>query len=201
MTENVTDVQLCYSRDGVNFKRFEPGKTWFKRGKPGSWNQYMINIPNPPIEVGDEIYIYYSGSKNHHDWWITGLKEGLNVPEASDLSKVGYALGLARMKRDRYVSLSAFDVRDGVIVTKPFHSRGRRLVINARCRPGGSIQVEAADKDGKPLKGFERENCTPFTGDSVTHTVKWKGKTNIPKRSKLHFYMKDADLFTFEFTK
>ncbi len=123
----------------------------------------MVNIPNPPVEVGDDLYVYYSGSKNHHDWWIVGQKEGLTVPEAYDMNMVDYSMGLAKMKKDRFVSLSAFDVRQGVLVTKPFWSLGRQLAINANCRKTGSIEVEVADKDGNILPGFERQKANSQT--------------------------------------
>ena len=59
------------------------------------------------MQVGDEVYIYHGGARNHHDWWIVGMKAGLDVPEATDMNLVGYGLGLANMKVDRFVSLSA----------------------------------------------------------------------------------------------
>ncbi|MEA3558205.1 MAG: hypothetical protein U9R75_03030, partial [Candidatus Thermoplasmatota archaeon] len=97
-TENTMDVQLLYSRNGKDFERVQPAKPWLTRGPQGSWSQHMVNTYGGPVEVDDELYIYHGGAKNHHDWWIVGMREDLDVPEATDMSRVGYGLGLAKMK-------------------------------------------------------------------------------------------------------
>ena len=204
MTENTMDVQLLFSRDGTHFQRVQPGKPWLETGGPGSWDELMVNIYGAPVTVDDEIYLYYGGSNNHHDWWITGVRENLDVPEARDLSRVNYALGLARIKVDRFVSLSALPVREGILVTRPSRSEGTRLFINSQTRAGGYVKVALADGNGKVIPGFEAENCTVFQGDSVSHRVIWKDQKEVPTGGrfvKLQFFMKDADLFSFQLQK
>ncbi len=199
-TENTMDVELLYSRNGRDFARVEPGKAWLTRGEPGSWDALMVNAYGGPVDVGDELYVYHGGAKNHHDWWIVGSREGLDTPEATDMGLVGYGLGLKKMKRNRFVSLSAGRVRKGILVTKPFHSAEGKLVINALCRAGGGIRVAAADGSGRVLEGFEEHACRPFEGDSTSHVVRWENKDTLPGGwRKLFFYLRDADLFTFRF--
>ena len=84
MTDNTMDVQLVYSRDGKHFTRVRPGQPWLAPGGPGSWDQYMVTICSKPIEVGDDLYVYHAGAKNHHDWWIVGAQEGLDCAEAGN---------------------------------------------------------------------------------------------------------------------
>jgi hypothetical protein len=201
MTENTMDVQLIYSRNGKDFKRIRPGQPWLERGGPGSWDEFMVNIPNPPVRVGDDLYVYHGGAQNHHDWWITGVREGLDVPEVKDFSNVSYGLGLAKMKVDRFVSMRALDVREGVLITKPFRTDGQHLVINAKCHENGSITAEVTDASGVPLTGFEQENCRSFKGDQTDHQVQWRSDKSIPTGEfiKLRFFINNADLFTFEF--
>jgi hypothetical protein len=203
MTKNTMDVQLCYSRDGRTFERIEPGHAWLQTGHKDAWDRFMVNMPNAPVQVEDELYVYYGGSGNHHDWWIKGAYEGLDVPEAYDISKVNYALGLARMKVDRYLSLSNFGVRDGLLVTKPFQKQGDHLVINAKCRSGGSITVEVTDGNGSVLPGYERENCISFTEDGVDQRIRWQNKQTLPVNGfiKLRFFITNASLYTFQFVK
>lgn len=201
MARNTMDVQLLYSRDGSSFQRIQPGQAWLESGPEGSWDDCMVNVYGEPIAVGDDLYIYYGGSRNHHDWWIVGDREGLDVGEARELDNVRYSLGLAKMKKDRFVSLSAFDVREGIVVTRPFRAAGERLFINAACRPGGYIGVAIATEDGSVLPGFEQSQCIRFSGDSVDHRVEWRDAPVMPARSgflKLHFFMKEADLFSFQ---
>jgi hypothetical protein len=200
MTENTMHVQLVFSRDGVNFQRIQPGVPWLEP-EQGSWDGLMVNVYSPPVPVGDDLYVYYGGSNNHHDWWIEGRREKLNVPEATDLGLVNYSLGLLRMKADRFVSLTALAVREGLLVTRPFVAEGGRLVVNARCRPGGSVRVAVADGDGKVIPGFEAQHCEEFRGDDTAHAVRWKDGPMIPfnrKFIRLHFYLRDADLFSFQ---
>lgn len=201
MARNTMDVQLVYSRDGATFQRVQPGQAWLIAGPEGSWDDCMVNVYGEPVAVGDELYIYYGGSRNHHDWWIVGDREGLDVPEAADLDLVEYSLGLAKMKRDRFVSLSAFDVREGIVVSRLFRASGSRLFINAACQPGGYIRVALAREDGSILPGFEASNSVTFTGDKVDHEVRWIGDLHVEADNgflKLQFFLKSADLFSFQ---
>lgn len=204
MTENTLDVQLLYSRDGTQFQRIQPGQPWLRTGRPGDWDQFMVNIYGEPVVVGDDLYIYYGGANNHHDWWIVGTREHLDVPEARDLSKVNYALGLAHLKVDRFVSLRALAVREGILVTRPFRSQGTRLYINAQCRKAGYVKAAVTDAAGRVLPGFDAESCRAFDGDSVTHHLTWLDRQEIPALKgsiKLQFFLRNADLFSFQLTR
>ena len=204
MTENTMDVQLLFSRDGNHFQRILPGQPWLETGDPGDWDQFMVNVYGPPVVVGDEIYLYYGGASNHHDWWAVGDQENLDVPEAQDLNQVNYALGLAHMKLDRFVSLTALPVRQGILVTRPFRSEGNKLYINARCGDEGYVKVAVTDGFGEVIPGFEAKNCQIFDGDGVSSPIRWAGRQEIPNQGrfvKLQFFMKDADLFGFQLKK
>lgn len=204
MTDNQIDVQLVYSRDGKRFQRVRPGQAWLTWSGEDSkkWDSTQVMCTSKPLVVGDELYVYYCGSTVHHDWWMVGGLEGLDVPEATDMNLVSYSLGLAKMKKDRFVSISSAEAREGLIVTPPvFPKGGRKLILNVKTRPGGAVRVALADGQGTVLKGFEKESCVPFTGDSVEHRVVWKGQKKLPSISPigLYFYLDKADLFSFQF--
>jgi hypothetical protein len=171
----------------------------------------MTTLSHGPIEVGDELYVYHGGSSNHHDWWITGGREGLKVPEANDMGKVNYALGLAKLRLDGYVSLDAGPVRRGIVITRPVMSDGNRLVINARCRDGGSIAAEVVNLKDEIFPGFSRRECDLFQGDNVRHCFSWKGRNELPPADperakypelefgrfrKFRFFMENAELYS-----
>jgi hypothetical protein len=197
-TDNTMDVQLLYSRNGHDFRRIQPGRPWLAAGDGTSWDRCMVNAYGGPVAVGDELYVYHGGAQNHHDWWIVGRREGLGVPEAQDMSRVGYALGLAVMKADRFVGLAANGVRLGVLATRPFFSDGGRLVINARCAAGGSIRVAVLDSAGIVVHGLGNSECLPFTSDTVSHEVTWTGRHTVPEGwISLRFSIDDAELFSF----
>ena len=210
MVSNTFTIQLAHSRDGRNWRRIGPGHTWLDRGSIGSWEEFMVSISSPPLVVGDEMWVYYGGAKNHHDWWFSA--EQLDVPEARDRDRVGYCLGLATMRKDGFVSLGANQVREGLLQTQPFSSNGDRLMINAICGPKGYIKVEVSDQFGNGMPGNGLADCDIFTGDSVDHVVTWKGnptarvsETNLwhspsaPYRI-LRFIMRDAELYSFRLT-
>ncbi len=200
MTRNTKDLHLLYSRDGRNFRKVQPGRAWIEPGPERSWDCCSAMTPSPPIVVGDELHVYYGGTANHHDWWALGMNENIDHPEAKDITTVTYSMGLARMKVDRFLSLSAVREREGVIVTRPFFTSGGTLRLNARCRREGYIAVQVANGEtGSVLEGYARETCGVFQGDETAAEVHWSaGKGTLHAGCyRLHFFLRDADLFTF----
>ena len=201
--ENVMDVQLVFSRDGRTWQRMAQRQPILERGEPGTWDCGFVGVTTPPIRVGDELWIYYGGSNAHHDWWITGLREGLDVPEARDLSMVRHGLGLARLRADGFVSLRAGPVREGLLVTRSMDSAGNHLEINAACGPGGQLAVEITDVNDEVIPGYSRDDSDTFFGDAVTHICTWRHQSQIdcPDKVKLRCWMRNADLYSLRWVK
>ena len=220
MVSNTMHVELVHSRDGRSWRRVAPGRPWLEPGPPGAWDQFMVNANSAPLAVdGDELRVYFGGARNHHDWWFAGPTENRDdpsrwnhAPEVDDMGEVGYALGLARIRRDGFVSLDASLEREGVIATEPFVTEGDTLLINACCRAGGYVKVEVTDTHDRPLAGAIESDCDPFTGDSVAHTVTWGGRPTIPMATRdiddirmpaipyrrLRFTLRGAELYSFQ---
>ena len=215
---NKMRTRLVYSRDGKTWHHLNKRQPFLVPQGEGKWDAYMVTISQGPIEVGDELYIYYGGAINHHDWWITGAREGLKAPEVStetwgkaDNSKVSYALGLAKLRLDGFVSLDARAPRRGILITRPLISEGKQLVINARCRDGGSIAAEVVNLRDEVFPGYSRQECDVFKGDEVRHICSWKGKSELPpvpsryprypepefeRYRKFRFYMENVELYS-----
>lgn len=213
MVSNTLDVQLVHSRDGRKWNRISPGQPWLQLGGPGSWDEFYVSTPRIPTTEGPEMLIFHGGAKNHHDWWQVGQQEGLDVPEATDWSRVGMGLGVARLRRNGFVSLGAHRVREGSLLTQPFVSPGDRVLINAECDPGGYIKVRAEDVNGNPLPGRDVPDCDVFTADSISHTVTWGGDATLPMPApgsgevvyttripyrRLRFIMRAARIYSFQ---
>ena len=210
-TANTMAVRLVYSRDGKTWHYLNKGQPFLRPGGEGRWDAYLVTmVSRSPLEVGDELYFYHSGAINHHDWWICGAREGLPVPEATDMSKVAFGLGLARLRLDGFCSLDAGPARRGIFVTRPVISDGKQLVVNARCLPGGSISAEIVNVKDEVFPGYSRQECDVFTGDAVKHVFSWKGKTELPAAAKdraeypkaeferfrkIRFYMEKAEVY------
>ncbi|MFH0962457.1 MAG: hypothetical protein V2A58_00435 [Planctomycetota bacterium] len=202
--ENTMHVRLAYSYDGKNWEWADQRRTWLTSAKMSGrdWDSIMIYLGSPPIGVGDEDWVYYAGAKNHHDWFMTGCLEGIDHPEARDMSKVGYHLGLAKMRRDGYVSLTTSPHREGIMVTRPCFMEGNRIVLNAKTAADGFVGVEVRDENAQAVTGYSREEFDTFRGDSVRHVCTWKGRAQAEFRGyyKLIFTMRKAELYSFQST-
>ena len=203
LVDNVMEMYLLYGRDESEWKRFPVPRPLIQRGPEGSYDHLGVETPTQPLVVGDEVWVYYGGMNVHHDWWLTGQEEELDLPEVRDpaLSENGHHLCLATIRLDGWASLDA-TVREGLVETKPLFSTGSRLWINARCEADGYVDVEVTDAWGSPWDGYSRQECQTFTGDSVHHPVAWAGSetvNDIATGVKLKFYLRNAELYGFQF--
>ncbi|UCD28171.1 MAG: hypothetical protein JSV03_13915, partial [Planctomycetota bacterium] len=109
-----------------------------------------------PFVVGDELRFYYSGRTYRHSPY-QGKDKGIS----------GGGIGLATIKRDRFVSLSAsFD--GGHIITKPLNLKGRTLHLNAKS-DYGEILVKVIDQDDTVIAQSKPLKC-----DSLDAVVEWE---------------------------
>ena len=194
------EVRLLFSRDGLRFRPTDRARAFLAPRGQGHWDTHMVSMTSQPIEMGDEWWFYHGGTDSHHDWWI-GPPEGIDEPEANDPQKfVHFGLGLAKLRREGIASLDGSRQRLGYVLTRPLMSPGVRLLINARCREGGSIRAEVLDLNGRPIDNCSLAACNPFMGDSTCHTVTWGKNQSIPTAGqwrKIHFQLRDAEIFSF----
>ncbi len=181
------DVQLAVSHDGVHFTRVgdrtpagcvPAGRIPFlPNGPVGSWDRFNQSLAcNPPIAVGSELRFYYAGRTYRHAPYAgkdTGPKAG--------------SIGLARIPRDRFVSLDAsFD--GGEIRTRLLKFQGKRLHLNAKC-DFGEINVELLNAAGQSIA-----RSKPIHRDSLDIPVDW-ATGNLESRAVLRVTLKNACLF------
>lgn len=200
--ENEREVQLLMSRDGLRWKTTAKRRPFLEPRGPGNYDAYMTSLVSPPIEVGDELWFYNGGSACHHDWWLWGLRDGIEHPEVHDPTLVELSLGLVRLRRDGFASLYANPYQEGTIETQSVMSEGTSLKINARCGSRGYVRAEVEDQFQNTVEPCSGENSDPFTGDSTSHTMTWKGNQAIPHKPwrKLVFHLRDAEIFSFRFS-
>ncbi|MBM4436036.1 MAG: hypothetical protein FJ029_02115 [Actinobacteria bacterium] len=70
--DNVMEFYLLHSRDGLTWRRLQDHRAYVPRGGPASFDQFGAETPVPPIDVGDELWVYFGGAKNHHDGGTSG---------------------------------------------------------------------------------------------------------------------------------
>jgi len=106
------------------------------------------------------------------------------------------------LRIDGFISATG-NATAGELVTKPLTFKGERLTLNLSTTARGSAQVEIQDADGKPIKGFALDDCTPLIGDKIAMDVAWKGNPSLTslagKTVRLRFVMKECDLYSLVF--
>ncbi len=186
-------LELVSSRDGMHWNRVEPDTTirqiyslqdtsrppLLNIGKFREFDDGMVIAPTPLL-VGDELWLYYTGYEELHDW----------LPYKS-------AIGLAKLRKDGFASLDSDEV-PGEVVTKRFENASGALQINFSA-PNGAIRVEILDAESRVIPGYERENCQPLTGDSVRGTVRWTAKNELPAGApiRLRFLLDRGRIYSF----
>ena len=203
-TYNTVNVHLIHSRDGFNWNHVRRGVPFIDTSTEG-WDCFMAETCNQPLFLDDEIRIYYAGSNLHHDWWMFGETEGLDVPEAHPGWNNGEtALGLATLRPEGFVSLDT-DAREGVLGTRAFISDGAQLSINAVCQSNGFVDIELTDSNDNIVPGYDRSSCDTFRGNSTRYIATWGGNPKLPTEilqngAKLRFYSRYASLYSLRLT-
>jgi len=213
-------TELVTSRDGIHWTRVAPHWWFLPPGLPGTWDSDHLSITKP-IVLNDEIYIYYTGNNLPCKAQLPGHRQFHLVGKVIDGMRMGYAIGLAKMRLDGFASLEGYDA-GGWLLTRPLIFDGDRLVINARAPekpftsewthaaaprpskgPFGTVRVEMTDGRGTALRGYAAKDCDPFTGDEIKKVVTWKGKSDVSplsgKTVRLRFHLHNAALYSFQF--
>ena len=183
---DTVDVQLAFSRDGRSWNRAGGRDVFMPLGnRPGAFDHKMLFTMQHPIMVGDEIWIYYVGFSGRH-----------GAPSRKELQ--GGAVGLARLRKDGFVSI---DAGEGTLTTRLLKISGDRLVINADASLG-SIKVEILDQDGEPLPGFGLKDARSVIGDQLRHLIQWSGGSDLGylkgKKIAFKFHIDRSKLFSFQ---
>ena len=207
------DTKLAVSHDGITWKKaFET--RFLETGAKGEWDSQYACICNL-IEVGDELFFYYSGANIPHD--LRGedgkrISVSKYIGEVIDGERWAYAVGLAKLRRDGFVSVEP--VKDeGRLTTRPLTFLGAKLSLNVDSSKG-MVEVEVLDRGGEPLPGYGRGDCVPITADSTRVDVQWRVGDDVLHTAgtvedltergstlraplRLRFHLTDARLYSF----
>jgi len=179
------EIQMAYSYDGYAWHRTIGRRPFIPLGKEGEWDDGFLTAQSSAVEVGDAVFIYYSGNRGGH-----------SAAAETNTRKVG----LAKVRKDRFASIAA----DGEGMVEVYHGKpeGRELVVNARAAADGVVRVEAREASGKVIPGFAAGDCGPIAGDGVRLAAGWGNKswTDLPKSANivLRFHLKKAEVFAYE---
>ncbi|MCD6322382.1 MAG: hypothetical protein J7L77_05090 [Clostridiales bacterium] len=163
--QGTMDIGLAYSRGGYCWHENYPTKRLINFSGEGNWDGQMIIPASHIILNDDEMRFYYAGCDHKHEPPYGHQK---------------LCIGVATLRPDGFVYIEAGD-ETAELFTRNFWLSDTGFEINADAS-GGEILVELCDGEGKPILGFEKENCIPITKDGLRIPIEWK---NNPDQSIL----------------
>lgn len=176
------DMQLCHSRDGRTWTRDPERRVFLGRGREGAWDGGDLRAACRSVVLDDRILIYYAGSAALH-----GLGGKQNI---------GMDIGLATLRRDGWMSLSAEDSQ-GSFVTKTLIHPGGDLYVNSAASYG-SVRVAVLDEKGARIPGLEAE----IAEDNVRAKAVFPENTFAPLAGQpihLLFTISHTEMYSFWF--
>ena len=121
------------------------------------------------------------------------------LPPAPIITYANGATGIAKLRRDGFVSLETEN--DGEIITRKLTFKGKKkhFFINAETEDGGGISVKILSADKKTVIA----ESTQFTGDSTRAELDF-GDFDLSKLEgetfRLHFYVTAGKIYSFWFS-
>lgn len=186
--DGTIDTSLAVSRDGVRWERVLDRQTFLSLGPEGTWEDGMARISQSFITVGEEIFLYYCGVQGPH----TGRK----LRTVTRTHKT--AIGLARIRRDGFVSLDA-GAEEGALLTKPMIVPAGDLHANLSPR-SGFVAATVTDTEGRAIAGFEASRR--LTADSLDAVFAFDRPPRelAGRMVRLRFTVREASLYSYWFT-
>lgn len=179
-------VDLYTSYNGKVWSRM-PGSPVLKTADFGKWDGGTIFASANLVELPDG------------NWALPYV--GYNYPHKYPRGTYEYDVGLAVWPKGRLVALHAPE--EGHFTTYAILSPGKQMRINAVTERVGSILVEVAGLDGKPLPGRSFDDAVPIVGEQYRTLVTWKRGDNLGIAAgqpvMLRFRMDKAKLYGLDF--
>jgi hypothetical protein len=81
--------------------------------------------------------------------------------------------------------------------------KGKKLLLNFSTSAPGYIKIEIRNARGTPIPGYSLNDAEELIGNYIEHPASWRSGTDINGLSnqpiRLHFLMKDANLYSIQF--
>ena len=149
-----------------------------ERGTPDQWDCGFLITQAEALRVGDEIWLYYSGSNYTH-----GTPCLYRADDPKRKTVYTGSIGLAIWSLDRFVSVDG-PAEGGRLTTVPLAFTGDRLELNINAKPNptepnksGTVRVELLDAAQRPLPGTSLSDEVKV--DSLRHMVTWGGNPDV----------------------
>lgn len=183
--------ELICNRDGGPWKRVAPGRMFLDTGPEGAFDRSLAYpTHNAPIQVGQELYIYYTGGGPPANVGNRGLD---------------MAIGLMTIPLDRFAGLVHRREAAGELLTKPLTVDGTGLEINVEPLTSGSASVAVMTPSRETINGFGHDDCQVGKLDrrQIRSRVRWRERESLAQLRgqtvRLHFRIEGGAFFAFRF--
>ena len=179
------DFWLISSPDNLTWS-FVPGGPVCRLGEPGSWDGGVVEPGLGMVDLPEEqMGIPFVATPVPH-------KHPRRLPFG--------AIGWAWWPKGRLAALEA--PVEGSFALWPLKTTKRRISINFKSAPGGSIRVRVLNGKGQPIDGRGLTDCDWLIGDHIEKEVSWQGNPDIGNGEEepftLFFEMRCAELYSVE---
>ena len=184
-----TDGMFMSSRNGSEFNIWP--ESFIRPGiqRPGTWF-YGDNYQNWGIV---ETESHLEGAPDVLSFYVS----------EAGRQKNGNRLRRYTLRIDGFVSATA-PLSSGELITKRIRFTGSQLEMNFSTSAAGSVGVEIQDAAGKAVRGFALADCHEQFGDELDRVVSWEPGADVGrlagKTVRLRFVLRDANLYSFQFT-
>lgn len=172
-------------------------------GNCGEWDSGR-DRSSRPVRVGDELWMYYCGMPASYfaePGRIDLNADGWNGPtNTAELRP--WHVGVAKMRLDGWAYLQMQrDSETASFLTLPFDASGKKVSVNGKGL--GGLKAELVDENGTVIKGFEKENSSFSSDDSVCAELSWNGMEALPEgncRLRFHIDSLRTKIYSFDIT-
>lgn len=174
-------AELTWSPDGKDWYYMDKGTpvianaTTFalERG-----NDYGMIYCAAPVEVGNQVKIYYAAVPELHYTAYSQIPSGIKsivdtaIPAAKTANAVTRTttLSVATFGKDRYAGYAA---ENGTVTTNWFEVTGSGLKLTVDVAEGGSLKVAVIGEDGNVIEGYDFVDCTAVTSNITDGNITW----------------------------
>ena len=193
-TSQSLDLHFAASRDkGETWWRPIPRRACMPNAPLGEYGGGMYFPMRTMVEQEGRLYVYYAA--------LDALHGDLYATDPSWMHFHGAFCRASWEVGRMWAAVSAEGgMCPGYLTTRKLSdSEGKKLIVNAKTRPQGSVEAELLDESKKVIAGFSRADCRPIQGDEKFGVITWKGNTVCPKNAvHLRLWITKAFLYGFE---
>ena len=193
----IKNVQLAWTRDGLNWARPEDRTPVIPTGPEGSPDAGgVFPARNSPIVRDGVTWIYYTASPSRHTMW----SHEKHLTDLGNDARKCHSCMLAKMPEDHWVSLDAGST-EGWVLTRPYGTPGR-VLVNADAKDG-HVDAEFITPYGEAVQGFTRADCTGISANGKDQEIRWSGGNprDLNETHKgglcLKLYVRNAKLYSY----